>query len=162
MGALSNIDQDGFASAAFHSFPSTLKWDAYSGDYGPNFFGHCVHVLPPTWSTIRMFGWQAFGGNVQTKGDWVRVFPKDALRRRVYIAPRGLFLTLDAGALSAQKSTPKPMPSASRFRPRVWPRRAPFCDWSNRVKSQESEPIARKNKPRRSGTLLLSRCKRAP
>jgi hypothetical protein len=36
MGALSNIDREGFASAAFHSFPSTLKWDAYSGDYGPN------------------------------------------------------------------------------------------------------------------------------
>ena len=40
MGALTNIDQEGFASAAFHSFPSTLKWDGYSGDYGPNFFGH--------------------------------------------------------------------------------------------------------------------------
>jgi hypothetical protein len=34
MGALSNIDQEGFASVAFHSFPSTLKWDGYSGDYG--------------------------------------------------------------------------------------------------------------------------------
>jgi hypothetical protein len=30
MGALSNIDQEGFASVAFHSFPSTLKWDGYS------------------------------------------------------------------------------------------------------------------------------------
>jgi hypothetical protein len=32
MGAISNIDQEGFGSAAFHSFPSTLSWDAYSGD----------------------------------------------------------------------------------------------------------------------------------
>jgi Family of unknown function (DUF5695) len=33
------------ASVAFHSFPSTLKWDPYSGDYGPNFFGHAFNVL---------------------------------------------------------------------------------------------------------------------
>jgi len=29
---------------AFHSFPSALKWDAYSGDYGPNFFGHAFNT----------------------------------------------------------------------------------------------------------------------
>ncbi|HEY0074853.1 MAG TPA: DUF5695 domain-containing protein, partial [Abditibacteriaceae bacterium] len=40
MGALTNIDQEGFASAAFHSFPGSLKWDPYSGDYAQNFFGH--------------------------------------------------------------------------------------------------------------------------
>ncbi len=44
MGALTNIDREGFASVAFHSFPSTLKWDAYSGDYGPNFFGHALNT----------------------------------------------------------------------------------------------------------------------
>ena len=44
LGALTNIDQAGFASVAFHSFPSTLKWDAYSGDYGPNFFGHALNT----------------------------------------------------------------------------------------------------------------------
>jgi hypothetical protein len=44
MGALTNIDREGFASVAFHSFPSTLKWDGYSGDYGPNFFGHAFNT----------------------------------------------------------------------------------------------------------------------
>ena len=44
MGALTNIDQDGFASVAFHSYPNRLRWDAYSGDYGPNFFGHAVNA----------------------------------------------------------------------------------------------------------------------
>ena len=39
MGALTNIDLEGFASVAFHSFPSTLKWDPYSGIMAPNFFG---------------------------------------------------------------------------------------------------------------------------
>ncbi len=96
MGALTNIDQNGFASVAFHSYPSTLQWDAYTGDYGPNFFGHAYNtgtyiVRHPD------FGWQAFGGNVKTEGDWVRIQTLDSLRKRVYIAPRGLWLNLDAG-----------------------------------------------------------------
>jgi len=44
------------------------------------------------------YGWQAFGGNVRTAGGAVVVEPKDDFRRRVYVAPLGLFLTLDAGA----------------------------------------------------------------
>ncbi|KAG6820154.1 hypothetical protein H0H93_004736 [Arthromyces matolae] len=43
-GPLSNIDQGGFASASFHSFADTLAWDAYSGDYGPNFSGHSMGI----------------------------------------------------------------------------------------------------------------------
>lgn len=96
MGALTNIDREGFASAAFHSFPSTLKWDPYSGDYGPNFFGYAVNAGTYLVNHPE-FGWQAFGGNVTRKGDWVNVTPLDALRTRVYLAPRGLWLTLDAG-----------------------------------------------------------------
>ncbi len=96
MGALTNIDQAGFASAAFHSFPSTLKWDPYSGDYGPNFFGHALNTATYLINHPE-FGWQAFGGNVGRKGDWVKVQPLDSLRMRVYLASRGLWLTLDAG-----------------------------------------------------------------
>ena len=62
MGALSNIDEEGFPSAAFHSYPQNLRWDTYTGDYGPNFFGHAV-----TTGTYVInhpdYGWQAFGGN---------------------------------------------------------------------------------------------------
>ncbi|BDI32007.1 hypothetical protein CCAX7_40580 [Capsulimonas corticalis] len=97
MGPLSNIDQDGFASAAFHTFPSTLKWDAYSGDYGPNFFGHALDAATYVIDHPD-FGWQAFGGNVTHHGDWIAIHPRDSFRSRVYIAPRGLWLTLDAGA----------------------------------------------------------------
>jgi hypothetical protein len=96
MGALSSIDQEGFASAAFHSFPSTLKWDAYSGDYGPNFLGHALNTATYL-VDHKEFGWQAFGGNVSRTGDWVRVDPRDSFRKRVYLAPVGLYLTLDAG-----------------------------------------------------------------
>src|SRR4030095_8608175 len=36
MGGLSNIDPEGFASAAFHSSPQNMRWDTYSGDYVAN------------------------------------------------------------------------------------------------------------------------------
>jgi hypothetical protein len=100
MGALSNIHENGFASAAFHSFPSTLKWDAYSGDYGPNFFGH-------TWNTgtyivkTKEFGWQAFGGDLELASGVVTVVPKDSFRKRVYVAPLGMYLRLDAGTFDS-------------------------------------------------------------
>jgi hypothetical protein len=96
MGALSNIDQEGFASVAFHSFPQTLKWDAYSGDYGPNFFGHvmnsgCYVVRHPE------YGWLAFGGNVREKGDMVSVKVVDSVRKRIFVAPLKLWMRIDAG-----------------------------------------------------------------
>lgn len=98
--ALTNIDQDGFASAAFHSYPDTLKWDGYSGDYGMNFFGHAMNAATYV-ADMKDFGWQAFGGNIRVNGDRVTVTPLDSMRRRIYIAPFGLWLTLDAGAFSS-------------------------------------------------------------
>jgi hypothetical protein len=96
MGALTNIDRDGFAAVAFHSFPHELRWDAYSGDYGPNFLGHALNTGTYVINHPE-FGWQAFGGNLSTSGTRVAVQVTDSFRRRIYLAPRGLFLTLDAG-----------------------------------------------------------------
>ena len=106
MGALSNIDEGGFASAAFHSFPSTLKWDAYSGDYGPNFFGHAYNTCAYLVQT-KDFGWQAFGGNVSVSGGKVSLKPTDSFKKRIYIAPAGLYLTLDAGQFVSAEYDPK-------------------------------------------------------
>ena len=106
MAALTNIDQDGFASAAFHTFPDTLKWDAYSGDYGPNFFGHAIDAATYVVNDPE-FGWQAFGGNVRVAGSQIFVTPLDSLRQRVYIAPFGLWLTLDTGRFSSIEIDPK-------------------------------------------------------
>lgn len=96
MGALTNIDQDGFPSAAFHSYPQNLYWDAYTGDYGPNFFGHAVNTGVYVIDHPD-FGWQAFGGNLRTDGDALIVDTLDSFRQRIYLAPYGLYLTLDAG-----------------------------------------------------------------
>jgi len=96
MGTISDIDQEGFLGPAFHSFPSTLKEDALSGDNGPNLFGHA-------WNTATYivhhpeFGWVAFGGNTRVNGETIQVTPLDSFRIRVYVASAGLWLTLDAG-----------------------------------------------------------------
>lgn len=96
MGAISNITQDGFGPAGFHAYPSTLRIDYYSGDYGPGFFGHAVNTGTYVVNHPE-FGWHAFGGNVEHEGDWISVKPLDSARSRVYLASVGLWLTLDAG-----------------------------------------------------------------
>ena len=100
MGAITNIDQEGFASAAFHAFPDMLKFDPLSGDYGPNFFGHALNTA--TYVVKHPdFGWLAFGGNLEVKGATVKVTPLDSFRMRVYVAPADAWLTLDAGKFEA-------------------------------------------------------------
>jgi hypothetical protein len=96
MGSLSNIDQDGFPSMAFHSFPDTMKWDPITGDYGLNFFGHAYNTATYLIDHSEL-GWQSFGGNVVVTGSTVSVTPLDSFRMRFYVAPAGLWLTLDAG-----------------------------------------------------------------
>jgi hypothetical protein len=96
MGSLSNIDQEGFPSMAFHSFADTMKWDARTGDYGLNFFGHAFNTATYLINHSE-FGWQALGGNVSVDADTVRLTPLDSFRKRVFIAPLGLWMTLDAG-----------------------------------------------------------------
>ena len=96
MGAISGIDQDGFASAAFHSYPDQMAFDPYSGDYGPNFFGHAWNAATYVAKDAE-FGWLCFGGNLKVEGKTVSVTPLDSFRQRLYLAPLGLWLTLDAG-----------------------------------------------------------------
>ena len=100
MAPLSNIDPDGFAAAAFHSAPWLMKWDTYSGDYGPNFFGHALDTATYVIQHPE-FGWQAFGGNLQISGDTVKIQPLDSFRKRNYLAPIGLWLTLDSGTFDS-------------------------------------------------------------
>jgi len=106
MGATTNIDQEGFASAAFHSFPDTLKWDPYSGDYGPNFFGHAFNTATYVVNDPE-FGWQAFGGNLKVEGGVAKITPLDSFRMRVYVATSGLWLTSDAGKFTGIEVNPK-------------------------------------------------------
>ena len=80
-GPLSNIDYGGFGSMAFHSYPQTLHWDAYSGDYGPNFSG--MVMGSSTYLVDHpIFGWISFGGNVNVSSGVVNVEPRDPVRKR--------------------------------------------------------------------------------
>ncbi|KAH8750163.1 hypothetical protein F5883DRAFT_694245 [Diaporthe sp. PMI_573] len=97
-GPLSNINSDGFAAASFHSFPDTLAWDGYSGDYGPNFLG----LTLGTGSYLvedEDLGLVAYGGSVGGTGGAVTVTPKDAARRRAFVGPLGILLEIDAGVI---------------------------------------------------------------
>jgi hypothetical protein len=100
IGPLANIDEKGFASAAFHSFPDRMAYDPYTGDYGPNFLGHSLNTAVYVVNDSSL-GWLAFGGNVEHRGDGVHVSVLDSGRSRVYLAPLGLWLTLDAGQFEA-------------------------------------------------------------
>ena len=106
MGALSNIDEEGFPSAAFHSFPQNLRWDTYTGDYGPNFFGHAVNAgdVRHQSSRVRLAGVRRQRDARPATG--VTVQTLDSFRRRVYIAPLGLYLTLDRGAFESVTINP--------------------------------------------------------
>jgi len=96
LGAISNMTQDGFAPCAFHSFPQTLANDGISGDYGTGFFGYAVNTS--SYLTHHdEFGWLSFGGNTTENGDWVKIELTTAARNRFYLAPVGLWLSLDAG-----------------------------------------------------------------
>ena len=106
MGAIANIDREGFGSPAFHSFPDTLKPDPLSGDYAQNFLGHALNTATYLVNDPE-FGWQAFGGNVRATATSVSLTPLDSFRMRVYVAPLGLWLTLDAGRFERIEVNPK-------------------------------------------------------
>jgi hypothetical protein len=96
MGPLANIDEKGFASAAFHSFPDRMAYDPYTGDYGPNFLGHALNTATYLTHDPEL-GWLCFGGNLKEEDGVVSFTTLDSLRSRVFISPVGLWLTLDAG-----------------------------------------------------------------
>ncbi|MGS2761488.1 DUF5695 domain-containing protein [Sinomicrobium sp. M5D2P9] len=106
LGSISNITGDGFGPAAFHSFPSTLKIDGLSGDYGSGFFGYAVNSA--TYITKdKDMGWLAFGGNCIAENKIIKVELTTAAKNKIYLAPEKLWLTLDAGSFKQVNYDPK-------------------------------------------------------
>jgi len=100
---LSNINEEGFASASFHSWPDTLKWDGYSGDYGPGFvglaLGSATYLVEDVDGDFGG-GLVAYGGSAPVLVDGaVVVQTQDAFRRRVFVGPLRLLVTIDAGVI---------------------------------------------------------------
>src|SRR3546814_14996544 len=107
MGGITNIDQQGFSSAAFHAWPDMMKWDPYSGDYGMGFYGHAIAsatyvVDHPT------LGWLGFGGDVSAAKGSISITPIESARARLLLAPEGQWNTLEAGKIASPPSTPAP------------------------------------------------------
>ncbi|WP_163709327.1 DUF5695 domain-containing protein [Mangrovibacterium lignilyticum] len=98
MGALSNITEDGFAPCASHSFPSTLKNDGISGDYGSGYYGYAVNSASYITHDDEL-GWLAFGGNLSEKGPWIETAITTASKSKIYISPAKAWITLTAGAI---------------------------------------------------------------
>ncbi|MFC1659864.1 DUF5695 domain-containing protein [Gemmatimonadota bacterium] len=122
VGALANITEEGFPPAAFHAYPSTLRIDGITGDYGPGFLAHAINT--GTYLTRHPeLGWLAFGGQASIEGDAIRVRPLDSARSRVYVATLGLWLTLDAGTFEGvavfDGEVRVSLAPATRFTPRA-------------------------------------------
>ncbi|MCX8474541.1 MAG: DUF5695 domain-containing protein [Sphingomonas sp.] len=105
MGGITNIDQTGFSSAAFHAWPDMMKWDPYSGDYGMGFFGH-AYAAATYLVNDATFGWVGYGGNVSQARGSIRIEPKDGARARLFVAPAGAWITLEAGKIASASYAP--------------------------------------------------------
>ena len=152
MGAISNITQDGFAPSGFHSFPSTLRIDHYSGDNGPGIFGHTVNTGTYVVEHPE-FGWLAFGGNRTVDGDWVRVKPLDSSRSRVYLASMGAWLTLEAGQFEEVALNP----SAGTIRVTL----APSTEYTSTARLRVQQPAEVEGVGTLEPTADLDRARRA-
>ncbi|KAM0278198.1 hypothetical protein ACHAQH_005313 [Verticillium albo-atrum] len=95
---MSNINQDGFPSVAYHAWPDTQKWDGITGDYGGGFLGMALNggVYVAEDSEV---GLVVYGGILSHRGSAVVVQPKDAVKRRVHIGPLSVLIEIDAGVV---------------------------------------------------------------
>ena len=100
-GPLSSINREGFASASFHSWPDTLRWDAYSGDYGPGFVGLALGSGTYLVHDKDLESMVVYGGTMTLTGEALTVIPQDAFRRRIFVGPMRLLVSIDAGVISS-------------------------------------------------------------
>ncbi|KAK3261518.1 hypothetical protein CYMTET_29578 [Cymbomonas tetramitiformis] len=125
MGSLTNIREDGAPSMGWHGHPARLHRDPYSGDYGQGFYGHW-HGAASYLHCHDELGWLCFYCDLEdaspsqsfqqplppladTNGaegsmcasalePKVHVIPRDAFRRKIYIAPLRLRVAVAGGA----------------------------------------------------------------
>ncbi|WP_164675196.1 DUF5695 domain-containing protein [Anditalea andensis] len=106
LGGISNITQDGFGPAAFHSFPDFLDIDAYSGDYGSGFFGYAINSKSILMNDMD-FGWMGFGGNIISDSDNINMDITSGGRNKFYLAPEKTMIIMEAGKIESVNYHPK-------------------------------------------------------
>ncbi|KAF3807189.1 hypothetical protein GCG54_00013524 [Colletotrichum gloeosporioides] len=95
---LSNINEAGCPSAGFHSFPETLKWDGFTGDYGPGFLSMVLNTGTYV-AEDEQVGLVAYGGEISTDGNKVTVLPRDPVRKRIFIGLLAVIITVGVGVI---------------------------------------------------------------
>jgi hypothetical protein len=115
VGQMTNIDEHGAPGMMMHMEPHMLDYDPHSGDYGLGFFGCSLQsasyfVDHPEFGPV-CYLWNmhaAAGGDGEwslgrnlTTGGAVTIKPVDLYRRRIFLEPLSLYLTLDVGTFKA-------------------------------------------------------------
>lgn len=133
-GTLTNIRADGSASMGWHGDPDLLVRDAYSADFGVGFYGHWKNAGAYLACTSGL-GWLCVGcdlsaikpahaaalanGSACASTSEMRLVPRDGFRRKFYLSPLGVLMTLDGAAFDSAVLTLQPSPATAvvRIRP---------------------------------------------
>jgi len=100
-GQMNNIDEHGAPSMMMHMEPHILDFDPHSGDFGLGYFG-CSVQSGAYFVDHPEIGPSCYLCNVEAAaGGGVKIAPVDLYRRRVYIEPLALYLTLDVGTFES-------------------------------------------------------------
>lgn len=100
MAVMPNIDANGAPSMAFHTHPFINDHDPNSGDHGLGWFGSSLNAGAYLHAHPRL-GWLCFMCDLLTESDTlVAIAPRDTYRRRVYLAPVGLWAVAETGLLA--------------------------------------------------------------
>jgi hypothetical protein len=103
---LPNIDAGGAASMGFHLSPANLKFDEYSGDWGVGFFAAARHagaflVNDPDLGMLCFLCDIDSATEEPAAGDTVVVKPRDAVRKKLFIASLGVELISESGRIES-------------------------------------------------------------
>lgn len=83
-----------------HGFPQNLYWDAYSGDYGPNFVG--LTLGSGTYLVEdESLGLVAYGGTLTMQDNAATAQVRDSVRQKAFVGPLGVEISIDAGILKS-------------------------------------------------------------
>ena len=109
--ASSFIDADGAASMGFHLSPANLRFDEYSGDWGVGFFAAARHagaflVDDPELGQLCFLCDIEAGDAGDASGTGTVVKPRDAWRKKLFVASMGLEIISEAGRIESVAVSP--------------------------------------------------------
>ena len=95
--------ETGAPSMMLHAVPFMLEHDPRSGDFGLGFFGHWAEAASYVHRDEDLGEWICFGCDSTAVGSGLAIVPRDMLRRRVYVASVGLYVSLRNGRIETMR-----------------------------------------------------------